>query len=259
MHVLDNPVWSALTGPHQDQGEVRGRVARYHPEVSLFGAFAGDPGPEDWSAMGRLVGPEGVVITTGCTGTPPPDWSVEFDGAGVQMTGEAVARSRSDVPGERTSTGDVVVVPLGAGDVDDMLELVALARPGPFTPRTWELGGYVGVRHAGRLVAMAGERMRPVGWGEISAVATHPDHRRQGLGELLVREVAAGIVARGDLPMLHASADNTGAIRLYGAMGFTVRRHCRFVAARFTETTSPVDPIVTDASDRRSRRRPVAH
>ncbi len=63
-------------------------------------------------------------------------------------------------------------------------------------------------------------------------MATDPDHRRQGLGELLVRVVAAGIVARGEVPMLHAAADNTGALRLYGAMGFTVRRRTRFVAAR---------------------------
>jgi predicted GNAT family acetyltransferase len=71
-----------------------------------------------------------------------------------------------------------------------------------------------------------------VGWTEISAVATHPDHRRQGLGELLVRTVAAGALARGETPMLHAAADNAAAIRLYEVMGFTVRRRTRFVAAR---------------------------
>ncbi len=113
-----------------------------------------------------------------------------------------------------------------------MLELVARTRPGPFARRTVELGGYVGIRRAGRLVAMAGERMRPTGWAEISAVATDPDHRRQGLGELLVRAVATGIAARGEVPMLHASADNTGAIRLYEAMGFTVRRRARFLGVR---------------------------
>jgi predicted GNAT family acetyltransferase len=63
-------------------------------------------------------------------------------------------------------------------------------------------------------------------------VATHPGPRRQGLGELLVREVAAGIVARGETPFLHAARDNVGAVRLYESMGFGFRREVRFVAAR---------------------------
>jgi predicted GNAT family acetyltransferase len=167
-----------------------------------------------------------VVITAGPTGAPPDGWATEFSGDGVQMTGE-------DVVADGGTTRDRPRVgALGADDVEDMLALVALSRPGPFTRRTWELGGYVGVRERGRLVAMAGERMHPEGWGEISAVATHPDHRRRGLGELVVRAVAAGIIGRGDVPVLHAAAVNTGAIRLYRAMGFTVRRTIRFQAVR---------------------------
>jgi ribosomal protein S18 acetylase RimI-like enzyme len=237
LHVLDNPVWSALTGPQSGHSEVVGDVARYRPEMSLFGAFADLPGPRHWTAMAELVGPGGVVITTGPTGPPPQGWTVEFDGEGVQMTGESVDVARPvDVP-EGTE-----IVRLGADDVADMLELVALTRPGPFAPDTWELGGYVGVRRGGRLVAMAGERMRPVGWAEISAVATHPDHRREGLGELLVRVVAAGIRARGELPLLHASSDNTSAIRLYEAMGFAFRRTARFQAVRAQGVPSDGDP-----------------
>lgn len=235
MHVLDNPVWSALTGPQRAQGEVVGDVARYDPAVSGFGAFARVPGPAEWTAMAELVGPGGVVITTGTTATPPADWHVEYDGDGVQMTGEALVDAGAPV-----APAGVTVVALGAADADDMVDLVERTRPGPFTPRTHELGGYVGVRHEGRLIAMAGERMHPVGWGEISAVATDPDHRRRGLAELLVRVVAAGIVARGDVPLLHAAGTNTGAIRLYEAMGFTVRRTTRFVASRAPGTATDV-------------------
>ena len=60
-------------------------------------------------------------------------------------------------------------------------------------------------------------------------MATHPDHRRQGLARRLVLEVAAGILDRGELPFLHASAANTTAIRLYGSLGFTVRRTLTFL------------------------------
>lgn len=79
---------------------------------------------------------------------------------------------------------------------------------------------------------MAGERMRPPGFTEISAVSTHPDRRRQGLAALLVRSVASAIVGRGDTPFLHAASTNTDAIRLYRSMGFTVRRRVAFVVVR---------------------------
>ena len=242
LHVLDNPAWSALTGPQRSHGEVVGDVARYRPEVSLFGAFSGPPGPRQWTEMAELVGAGGVIITIGQTASPPEGWTVLFDGEGVQMTGEHVEVARKIDLAE-----GIDVVRMGADDVADMLELVALTRPGPFAVGTWELGGYVGIRGRGRgrLVAMAGERMRPVGWAEISAVGTHPDHRRQGLGEHLVRVVASGIVARGERPMLHASTANTSAIRLYEAMGFTVRRTVRFVSARApgAPTGNDLDPL----------------
>ena len=90
---------------------------------------------------------------------------------------------------------------LGAEDVADMLALVAEARPGPFLARTIEFGGYVGIRRQGRLVAMAGERLRPAGWAEVSAVATHPEHRRQGLAERLIRTVGLAIHRSGRDPV----------------------------------------------------------
>src|SRR5205823_1526474 len=55
-------------------------------------------------------------------------------------------------------------IPLGEADVPEMLELVAATQPGPFRVRTVELGGYIGVRDGGQLVAMAGERMRCPGF-----------------------------------------------------------------------------------------------
>jgi predicted GNAT family acetyltransferase len=125
-----------------------------------------------------------------------------------------------------------IPVRLTVADVGDMLELVGLAQPGPFLERTVELGAYLGIRRQGRLVAMAGERFHPPGYSEISAVATHPDHRRQGLAELLVGAAATAIAERGDTPFLHASAGNTNAIRLYESMGFAVRRTLSFAVVQ---------------------------
>lgn len=79
---------------------------------------------------------------------------------------------------------------------------------------------------------MAGERLHPPGWTEISAVCTHPGHRGRGPATRLVRAVAAGIRERGEVPFLHTSAANTGAIRLYESIGFTLRRRPFFMAVR---------------------------
>ncbi|GAA2069622.1 hypothetical protein GCM10009801_19580 [Streptomyces albiaxialis] len=115
-------------------------------------------------------------------------------------------------------------VELGPDDVPEMLDLAARTRPGPFWPRTRELGTYLGVRERGALVAMAGERLRPPGWTEISAVCTAPEARGRGHAARLVRALVAGIVRRGERPFLHAADANTGALALYERLGFTTRR-----------------------------------
>jgi len=114
--------------------------------------------------------------------------------------------------------------PLDAGDADRMLQLVGATRPGPFRARTHELGPYVGVFHDDRLIAMAGERMHPPGFTEISAVCTHPDVRRRGLGAALTRHVAAAILERGETPFLHVAEGNDGARRIYEQLGFVTRK-----------------------------------
>jgi len=111
-----------------------------------------------------------------------------------------------------------------------MLELVARTDPGPFRERTIELGTYLGIRHEGALVAMAGQRLSPPGWTEISAVCTDAAYRGRGLAARLVRAVAAEIHARGRTPFLHAAASNVNAIRLYEKLGFTTRRPIVFAA-----------------------------
>jgi predicted GNAT family acetyltransferase len=117
-------------------------------------------------------------------------------------------------------------------DVPEILDLVARTQPGPFEPRTIEMGVYLGIRSCGRLVAMAGERNHPAGWTEISAVCTDVDHRGQGLAARLVRAVAYGINQRGERALLRARATNENAIRLYGYLGFELRRTTHFARLR---------------------------
>jgi ribosomal protein S18 acetylase RimI-like enzyme len=224
---LDNPVWWAITGSQHELATATSLAARFDPDVSPFGAFSEEPTPDHWGDLARLVGPGGMVALTGVIGRPPDDWRVLMSIPGVQMVGEQVSPNPGTHPTAESAPDQPQ--PLGEEDVPDMLALVTEAQPGPFLARTVEFGGYLGVRRRGRLVAMAGERLRPPGFAEISAVATATDHRHQGLGELLVRAVMASVLARGEMPFLHASSENTVAVRLYERLGFTRRREVSFL------------------------------
>jgi predicted GNAT family acetyltransferase len=126
-----------------------------------------------------------------------------------------------------------------------MTALVELAEPGPFRPRTIDLGGYVGIFHDDELVAMAGQRMRPPGFCEVSAVCTHPSVRRRGYASVVTLAVAAGIIAQGERPFLHLAAPNTAALAVYERIGFEVRTEVGFGV--FKRSTSEARSAVTTA------------
>jgi predicted GNAT family acetyltransferase len=131
-----------------------------------------------------------------------------------------------------TPAVDVDLVDLTDADVPAMLALVELTRPGPFRARTVELGHYVGVKVEGELLAMGGERLQTPGYCEVSAVCTHPTARGRGLAAALTQRVAAGILERGQTPLLHVATTNVGARRVYERLGFSVRRDVPFVLVR---------------------------
>lgn len=221
-HPLDNAAWGALTGPHASLAERHGGAARYPADVAPFAALPDAPSPSAWADLAALSGPGAEAVLFRGQVDPPPAWEVVGHGPGVQMVATAL---------------DVVADPqaarLGPEHAGEMLDLVARTRPGPFFHRTPLLGTYLGIRDGdGLLVAMAGERLHLEGWTEISAVCTDERHRGVGLASRLVRAVAAAIVARGEVPFLHAAATNVPAIRLYASMGFTLRREVTFVRLR---------------------------
>ncbi|MEV0911769.1 GNAT family N-acetyltransferase [Streptomyces hokutonensis] len=232
-HVLDNPAWAALTGPHAHLAERVGRAARYPVDVAGFHAITDNDDPRAWADLATLIGPGGTAAVRGVAETPD-GWEIVRSGQGVQLVDTGLR-----------AEPDPEAVRLGADDVPEILDLVARTEPGPYLPRTVELGTYLGIRHEGRLVALAGERLHPPGWTEISAVCTDPDHRGRGLATRLVRAVAAGIKERGDHPFLHAAATNTNAIRLYESIGFTLRARTVFSFVRFAGPTSAADPEET--------------
>lgn len=222
--VLDNAAWASLTGPHAEFAERVGQAVRYPADVSVFLAVPDEPSADVWDDVAALAGPGAVVPAFSQAGPPPPDWELLEERAGVQLVDAGV-----------DAVSDPEAVRLTVADVPEMLDLVARTKPGPFLPRTVLLGRYLGIRHEGALVAMAGERLHPPGWTEISAVCTDPACRDRGLAGRLVRAVAAGIRDRGETPFLHAAATNVNAIRRYEGMGFRLRRRTSFGRVRIPD------------------------
>jgi ribosomal protein S18 acetylase RimI-like enzyme len=220
-HVLDNPIRASLLGPHAHFAVQHGSVVRYPPDVCPFIALPDEPDNDAWMDLAALVGPGATTAVSAPRVEPPPGWAVLADIAAVQLVDTGVA-----------AEPDPDAVLLGPADVPEMLALVERTRPGPFLPRTIEMGTYLGIRRDGELVAMAGERLHPPGWTEISAVCTDERFRGHGLATRLVLALAAGIRERGETPLLHAAATNVNAIRLYESLGFALRRHTRFVGLR---------------------------
>lgn len=224
---LDRPVWHALSSRQSGVSEGGALALRYQAEVSPFAA-AVDDSADALAALADVIPPAGSILLLQAGVAPlPPGTVAEMVDEGVQMVAGRLEPLHVP-PG---------VLELGDADAAEMLELAALTRPGPFLSRTHRLGRFVGIREGGRLIAMAGERMKLPGFTEVSGVCTHPDYRGRGHAGLLSRVVAARIAARGETPFLHAFASNHAAIRLYGQLGFVLR--CRMSVALLRKATAP--------------------
>ncbi len=151
--------------------------------------------------------------------------------------------------GEKIDLADGDLIPLNLCDTDakDMLALATLTNPGPFAARTNRLGEFIGLRRAGHLVAMAGERMKPDAYTEISGVCSHPDYRGRGYAGELTRLAAKRIIMRGEIPFLHVFAAKTSAIKLYEKLGFVLRREV------ILTTLAPLELLLRRALPRRKR------
>lgn len=211
---LANPVWIALTEAPPAFVERREGAARYRPEFAPFGA-AQIYTPQSVSQVAAMLQPgERLSFFTG----DKPDLPLGFDVVREATAHQMVATNRSTV------SSDEPIVRLSADDTADMLRLARLTEPGPFNSRTNELGQFFGIKEDGQLVAMAGERMTAGKYIEISAVCTHPEWRRRGLGQLLIEHLSAAIREREKVPFLHVFTNNVSAIRLYRVLGFRVAR-----------------------------------
>lgn len=229
MHPLDNVIWQALTTRQAHFAECLATARRFVRDVTLLSAFE-EGVPEGYAALANLVNPGGTAaVFLDQPYEAHAHWDFVAGAPLLQMvcangsTTGKLANSRTDM------------VELGLPDSPEMLALTALTKPGPFGPRTHELGTYLGIRQNGKLVAMAGERLKVDGHTEVSAVCTHPEHVGKGYASMLMQELISRIRERGERAFLHVRQDNTRAVQLYERLGFRTRKLVHFAVLRRTE------------------------
>jgi predicted GNAT family acetyltransferase len=218
MHPLDNSIWKALNTRQAGLAESLGEARRFVPAISRLGAILA-PNDKGYESLAALLGTGDMVnLALESPYQPHPGLSLVYTAPALQMvcTGSGsgfVSRAVLDVQ----------IVELGAADADEMVELTELTKPGPFAKRTHELGTYLGVKENGKLIAMAGERLKLPGFTEVSAVCTHPHYVGKGYARILMGEVMRRICDRGETPFLHVRKSNARAIALYEKLGFEKR------------------------------------
>jgi ribosomal protein S18 acetylase RimI-like enzyme len=219
MHPLDNVIWQALTTRQAGFAESSDLARRFVPEVSSLAAFR-DPSAESYDALATLQSEkETIRLFLDAPFQNYRGWNLLATAPLLQMVWE-----NGDLVPKAGSDGETEIVELNATHATEMVELAELTKPGPFDKRTHELGTYQGIFRDGKLLAMAGERLKVPGYTEVSAVCTHPEHTGHGYARVLMTEVMLRIRQSGETPFLHVRKNNERAIELYRRLGFSKRK-----------------------------------
>ncbi len=219
-HILDNPIWNALISGNKKFAQGSDTVKFFPGEVSPFIAFKDNSTPR-FDALYDMIAFDTPVLLFAVVEMKIPDsWSVLLVIHGFQMV-----YTGSPLPELQEEEIEVLTYE----HIPQMLVLTKLTNPGPFALRTIEFGNYEGVIKDGHLVAMAGQRLHPYDYMEISAVCTHPDHAGKGYARQLLLRQVRHILAASGIPFLHVKTDNSRAINVYKSLGFEIRKAVSFI------------------------------
>jgi ribosomal protein S18 acetylase RimI-like enzyme len=209
-HLLANIVWHTLAGPHSRYAIGTPEARRYAPGFSPIVGFANAEHP-NFDGLAPYCERGEHFYCDGWEGRAPAGWRIDAESTMFKMVWEFPANAADEAP---------EAIQLAPAHASQALELAAVTRPGPFGPRTIELGEYFGIFEGQRLVAMAGERMHADRLREISGVCTDPDFRGRGLARRLVAKLVHRQRLRNETPFLHVMCENSRAHGLYESMGF---------------------------------------
>ncbi|MCP4548165.1 MAG: GNAT family N-acetyltransferase [bacterium] len=126
-------------------------------------------------------------------------------------------------PEDAAAPGADGAVRLSAADLPELTELLTAAYPDThFEPSQLAKGLCYGLRRAGKLLACAGLHVHSPteGVAMLGNIATHPDHRGQGLARVACAALLTELEREIGRIGLNVSAGNAAALSLYHALGF---------------------------------------
>ena len=213
--LLDNPVWHAMISGNAALTQGTAAVKTFPPDISPIVGLA-EYNTAHFNALHHLISFNRTALIFSVNAlTIPGSWKIVLQLTGFQMIYTADALPEIESDNAVTSLTDEYI--------SQMLALTKLTNPGPFSARTIDFGYYEGIFEDGKLVAMAGQRLHPYQYTEISAVCTHPNHAGKGYAkQLLLRQVHRMIIG-GNIPLLHVKEENSKAINMYKRLGFEIR------------------------------------
>ena len=222
-HVLNNPAFNALTTGNKSLNLGNEQIKFFGNQVAPFIGF--DVNAEQgFQELYELLPHDGPAIYISPAAIAIPK---EWDVLNLVMCHQMIYE------GDHSPVNQTLQ-PLTYKDVPQMMALTQLTNPGPFLKNTIDFGHYEGIFEGDKLIAMAGQRLNPLPYAEISAVCTHPDHLGKGYAKQLLLSQANRIKNEGNIPFLHVRQDNIRAIKVYESMGFTIHQQLHFYVLRKT-------------------------
>jgi len=216
INVLDNPVWSALSEVHSNLAIDYGSVKCYLPDYCPFA------GHVDHNQTSFAIHQYSINIDKFFIVGQKPKYSCD-----VQLVFELVCNQM--VLDTRIETNsDERIIQISEHAKDEVVQLVNLVMPGYFREKTVDMGSYFGIQQDGKIVALAGERMKMNDYTEVSAIVTHPNYVGKGYATKLISSVTDKIFDENKIPFLHVAENNKLAIHLYEKLGFKTRRKMSF-------------------------------
>ena len=222
-HLLDNPVWEALSSvdSHFNSGT---DTLKFYPET--MSPFVG---LQNWdeSDLQTLITtlPSNRSFSIMKVNEPrlPSQFQIIFSLPLFQLV---------CLDFKPYSNPSHTIQKLESKDIPQMLELTAKTKPGPFYEKTIDFGNYLGIYSGDTLISMAGERLHLNGYTEVSAICTHPDYLGKNYASGLTSMVCQTIIENKNTPFLHVRQDNVRAIEMYKRLGFQIRAEVYFAVIK---------------------------
>jgi GNAT superfamily N-acetyltransferase len=210
--LLDDVFWQAMRGAQARFTEGDAVARRYAHGFSPIVAFADREHP-DFAALAPVCDPGERFYCDTWSGPVQPGWAIVLESTMLRMVWDAPVPDVDPAP---------EAVPLQPSHATQAVALATVTNPGPFGPRTPELGDYFGLFEGASLIAMGGERLEAGPLREVSGICTHPASQGRGLAGRLTTKLVRRQLLRGQRPFLHVMSRNTGARALYEKLGFVV-------------------------------------